>query len=193
MAIALADAALTHHDVAHVNAHGTSTLPGDAVEADAIHAVLPDGPLVTSTKGVLGHSLGATGAVEAALTVLSVQHSVVPPTANLDSPDATFDLNFVTTTAANQRIDVALSHSFGFGGHNVVLAFRAARPLPHRRNGSSAAGALTSAIAAVTIACPRALDTASPWLVGTERGAQLGVLIGEPEVGARRRVIAEGV
>ncbi|WP_035839253.1 beta-ketoacyl-[acyl-carrier-protein] synthase family protein [Kitasatospora azatica] len=121
---ALAEAALSHQDVAHVNSHGTSTLRGDAVEAEAISTVLPSGPLVNSTKGVLGHSMAAAGAVEAALTVLSLQHSLVPPSANLDRPDPAFDLDFVTKVAAPRRLDAALSNSFGFGGHNVVLAFR---------------------------------------------------------------------
>ncbi|MEU9194566.1 beta-ketoacyl-[acyl-carrier-protein] synthase family protein [Streptomyces hundungensis] len=121
---ALADAGLTHHDIAHVNSHGTSTVLNDAVEAEAIRTVLPSGPMVTSAKGALGHSLAAAGAVEAALTVLSLEHDLIPPTVNLDSPDPGFDLNFVTKAAAGQRIDAALSNSFGFGGHNVVLAFR---------------------------------------------------------------------
>ncbi|MEV7441306.1 beta-ketoacyl-[acyl-carrier-protein] synthase family protein [Streptomyces sp. NPDC091204] len=122
---ALADADLSPHDITHVNAHGTSTLLNDAVEAEAIRTVLPNGPHVTSTKGVLGHSLGATGAVEAALTVLAVQNSLIPPTANLERPDPACELNFVTRTAVSSRIDAAVTHSFGFGGHNVVLAFRA--------------------------------------------------------------------
>lgn len=122
---ALADAGLAHHDVAHINTHGTSTRLNDAVEADAISTVLPSGPFINSTKGVLGHSMAAAGAVEAALTVLSLQHSLIPPTANLDSPDPAFDLNFVTKAATSRRVDAALSNSFGFGGHNVVLAFRA--------------------------------------------------------------------
>ncbi|MFF4369489.1 beta-ketoacyl-[acyl-carrier-protein] synthase family protein [Streptomyces sp. NPDC001594] len=124
MRLALADAGLTPHDVDYVNAHGTSTLLNDTVEADTISTVLPHGPFVTSTKGVLGHSLGATGAVEAALTILSIQNSLIPPTANLENPDLGCDLNLVTKAAAEQRVNVALSNSFGFGGHNVVLAFR---------------------------------------------------------------------
>ncbi|MDH6122335.1 3-oxoacyl-(acyl-carrier-protein) synthase [Kitasatospora sp. GAS204A] len=123
---ALADADLNPHDVRYVNAHGTATIQGDAVEADAINALLPHGPSVTSTKGALGHSLGAAGAVEAALTILSVQHSLIPPTANLDTPDPAFDLNLVTKTATHERVSAALSTSVGFGGHNVVLAFRSA-------------------------------------------------------------------
>ncbi|MGW6687016.1 beta-ketoacyl-[acyl-carrier-protein] synthase family protein [Streptomyces sp. NPDC054961] len=124
MRAALADAALTPHDVDLVNAHGSSTVLNDAVEAQAISTVLPGGPFVTSTKGALGHSLGATGAVEAALTVLSLQHGLIPPTANLESPDPAFDLNLVVKAAANEHLGVALSNSVGFGGHNVVLAFR---------------------------------------------------------------------
>ncbi|MCL7428970.1 beta-ketoacyl-[acyl-carrier-protein] synthase family protein [Streptomyces sp. YS415] len=122
---ALDDAGFAAGDVDHVNAHGTATLLNDTMEAKAISAVLPDGPPVTSTKGVLGHSLGATGAVEAALTVLAIEHSTIPPTANLDSPDPAVDLNFVTKTALHQPVRAALSNSFGFGGYNVVLAFRA--------------------------------------------------------------------
>ncbi|MFJ6798899.1 beta-ketoacyl-[acyl-carrier-protein] synthase family protein [Streptomyces sp. NPDC091268] len=121
---ALADAELDGGDIGYVNAHGTSTRLNDTVEAHTLRTVLPHGPAVSSTKGVLGHSLGATGAVEAALTVLSIQHSLIPPTANLENPDPGIDLNLVTKTAAEQRVAAALSNSFGFGGHNVVLAFR---------------------------------------------------------------------
>ncbi|MEV3989928.1 beta-ketoacyl-[acyl-carrier-protein] synthase family protein [Streptomyces sp. NPDC049837] len=122
---ALDDAGFAAGDVDHVNAHGTATPLNDTMEAKAISTVLPDGPPVTSTKGVLGHSLGATGAVEAALTVLTIERSTIPPTANLDSPDPAVDLNLVTKTALHQPVRAALSNSFGFGGHNVVLAFRA--------------------------------------------------------------------
>ncbi|MCX5610892.1 hypothetical protein OHB39_25495 [Streptomyces sp. NBC_00047] len=124
MRAALADAALIPRNVDHVNAHGSSTVLNDAVEAQAISTVLPDGPFGTSTKGALGHSLGATGAVDAALTVLSLQHGLIPPTANLESLDPAFDLNLVVKVAANEHLGVALSNSVGFGGHNVVLAFR---------------------------------------------------------------------
>ncbi|MEU2119565.1 beta-ketoacyl-[acyl-carrier-protein] synthase family protein [Streptomyces sp. NPDC016459] len=123
MRAALDDAGLAPRDVEHVNAHGTATPLNDVVESRVINQVLPHRPLVTSAKGVLGHSLGAAGAVEAVLTVLSVQHSIVPPTANLDSPDPALDLNLVGKTVRQQPIGVALSNSFGFGGHNVVLAF----------------------------------------------------------------------
>ncbi|MGW8783949.1 beta-ketoacyl-[acyl-carrier-protein] synthase family protein [Streptomyces sp. NPDC055796] len=120
---ALTDAGLGASDIGHVNAHGTSTRLNDTVEARTLQAVLPHRPYVTSTKGVLGHSLGATGAVEAALTVLSIQHSVVPPIANLEIPDPDIDLNLVVNAPVEQHVEAALSNSFGFGGHNVVLAF----------------------------------------------------------------------
>ncbi|MFD7766716.1 beta-ketoacyl-[acyl-carrier-protein] synthase family protein [Streptomyces sp. NPDC059787] len=119
---ALADAGLAPRDVDHVNAHGTSTPLGDAAEATLIARVLPHRPGVTAAKGVLGHSLGAAGAVEAALTVLTLQHGTVPPVANLDAPAPGFDLDCVTKEPRRQDVRIAVSHSFGFGGHNVVLA-----------------------------------------------------------------------
>ncbi|MGY0070549.1 beta-ketoacyl-[acyl-carrier-protein] synthase family protein [Streptomyces sp. QTS137] len=119
---ALADAGLTPHDVGHVNAHGTSTPLNDAGEAALIARVLPHRPSVTAPKGVLGHSLGAAGAVEAALTVLTLQHRTVPPIANLRAPAPGFDIDCVTGGPRRQDVRVAVSHSFGFGGHNVVLA-----------------------------------------------------------------------
>jgi 3-oxoacyl-(acyl-carrier-protein) synthase len=81
---------------------------------------------VTSTKVVLGHTLGAAGAIEAALTVLAVQHSTVPPTANLEQQDPDLDLDVVSGTARRTKVDVAVSNSFGFGGQNAVLVFTAA-------------------------------------------------------------------
>jgi 3-oxoacyl-[acyl-carrier-protein] synthase II len=120
---ALDDAGFAPRDVDHVNAHGTATPLNDVVEARAINRVLPHQPPVTSAKGVLGHSLGAAGAVEAALTVLTLQQSTIPPTANLDSPSPGLDLDLVAKTPRQQGVRAALSNSFGFGGHNVVLAF----------------------------------------------------------------------
>jgi 3-oxoacyl-[acyl-carrier-protein] synthase II len=123
---ALADAGLTARDVDHVNAHATSTPLGDAAEASMIARVFGHGPSVTSAKGVLGHSLGAAGAVEAVLTVLCVERSAVPPTANTDAPAPGFDIDLVTKTVREQRIGAAVSNSFGFGGHNVSVVLRAA-------------------------------------------------------------------
>ncbi|MFF4407478.1 beta-ketoacyl-[acyl-carrier-protein] synthase family protein [Streptomyces sp. NPDC001404] len=119
---ALGEAGLTPHDIDHVNAHGTSTPLNDAAEAALIARVLPHRPSVTAPKGVLGHTLGAAGAIEAALTVLTIQHGIVPPIANLQAPAAEFDIDCVTKQSRRQDVRTAVSHSFGFGGHNVVLA-----------------------------------------------------------------------
>ncbi|MFE1272958.1 beta-ketoacyl-[acyl-carrier-protein] synthase family protein [Streptomyces sp. NPDC058758] len=117
---ALADAGCRPSDVGHVNAHGTATRLNDLTEAKVVRRVLGD-PLVTSTKGVTGHLLGAAGAIEAAFTVLGLEEQVVPPTANLDVPDPDCGLK-LTTTVTTARYDLALSNSLGFGGQNAVLA-----------------------------------------------------------------------
>ncbi|MFF2009810.1 beta-ketoacyl-[acyl-carrier-protein] synthase family protein [Streptomyces sp. NPDC058195] len=118
---ALADAGARPQDVHHVNAHGTSTPMNDLAEAQALRRALPDGPLVSSTKGVTGHLLGAAGAVEAAFGVLSVEQGVVPPTAGLRTLDPRIDIE-VPTVATRARVDLVLSNSLGFGGQNAVLA-----------------------------------------------------------------------
>lgn len=122
---ALDQAGLAPDDIGHVNAHGTSTPLNDATEAGLIARVLPHRPSVTAPKGVLGHTLGAAGAIEAALTILTIQHHLVPPIANLPAPAPEFDLDCVTKQPRRQDVRAAVSHSFGFGGHNVVLAFTA--------------------------------------------------------------------
>ena len=119
---ALADAGAGPAEVAHVNAHGTGTRRGDAIEAAVLSALLPHGPSVTSTKGVTGHLLGAAGAVEAALTVLTIEQGLVPPTANLVALDPGVELDMVTE-CRRERPALALSTSVGFGGHNAALAF----------------------------------------------------------------------
>ncbi|WP_058855300.1 KasA/KasB family beta-ketoacyl-ACP synthase [Nocardia jinanensis] len=116
---AIAVAGLTPSDIQHVNAHATSTSIGDASEAAAIEAVTPAAS-VYAPKSALGHSIGAVGALETILTVLTLREQVVPPTLNLENPDA--DLDIVCGRARPQRIDHALTNSFGFGGHNVTLA-----------------------------------------------------------------------
>lgn len=121
----LAEAGADGAEVDHVNAHATSTPQGDLAEARALHRVLGDRPLLTSTKGVTGHLFGAAGAVEAALTVLTVQHGVVPPTANLENPDPRVELE-VAAKLVETRIGLALSVSVGFGGQNAVVAIRPA-------------------------------------------------------------------
>lgn len=124
---ALADAAWTPSDVDHVNAHGTGTRLNDLTEARALSAVFTRVPPLTSAKGALGHALGASGAIEAALTVLSLRHQVVPPTANLERPDPDFaGLDIVTKACRPARLRTAVSSSVAFGGYNAVLAFRRA-------------------------------------------------------------------
>jgi 3-oxoacyl-[acyl-carrier-protein] synthase II len=125
VAMALADAALEPKDVGYVNAHGTSTPAGDAAETRVLKLVFGDSPpAVSSTKGATGHTLGAAGAVEAVFTVLALHHGVLPPTINQAVPDADCDLDYVADGPRHEEVDVALSNSFGFGGHNSVVAFR---------------------------------------------------------------------
>ncbi|MGK5640618.1 beta-ketoacyl-[acyl-carrier-protein] synthase family protein [Streptomyces sp. URMC 126] len=118
---ALDEAGLAPADVDHVNAHGTSTRTNDRTEAALISRVLPHHPSVTAPKGVLGHTLGAAGAIEAALVTLTIHHQRVPPVANLTEPAPEFGIDCVTRRARRQRVRAAVSHSFGFGGHNAVL------------------------------------------------------------------------
>ncbi|HST17342.1 MAG TPA: beta-ketoacyl-ACP synthase II [Gaiellaceae bacterium] len=126
--MALTDAGLEPADVGYVNAHGTSTPAGDAAETRVLKLVfgetLPDRPVISSTKGSTGHSLGAAGAVEAVFTVLALHHGALPPTVNQVAADPACDLDYVANDARFQQVDVAVSNSFGFGGHNSVVAFR---------------------------------------------------------------------
>ena len=124
MALALKDARLNPEDVQYVNAHGTSTEQGDVAETRAIKDVFKEhaGKLaVSSTKSMLGHLLGASGAVELIATVLSMRHGVVHPTINYRTPDPACDLDYVPNTAREMRVRRAISNSFGFGGHNCSL------------------------------------------------------------------------
>lgn len=123
---ALAAADVMPDEVDHVNAHGTSTPLNDAAEARAVRKVLGEGAAVTSAKGVLGHTLGAAGAIEAALTVLTLEHGTVPPTANLEEPDPGVELDVVAGSPRRREVRVAVSNSFGFGGQNAVLVLTAA-------------------------------------------------------------------
>jgi 3-oxoacyl-[acyl-carrier-protein] synthase II len=123
---ALADGDIQPNEVDHVNAHGTSTPLNDLTESRVLARCLGPGAAVTSTKGVVGHTLGAAGAIEAAFTVLAVEHGIVPPTANLDRQDPEIDIDVVAKQPRVRQISVALSNSFGFGGQNAVLAFGAA-------------------------------------------------------------------
>ncbi len=122
---ALDDAGLNPEDVDYINAHGTSTPQGDVVETRAVKGVFGDHArklMVSSTKSMTGHLLGAAGGLEFAVIVLSLANGVVPPTINLDEPDAENDLDYVPHTARDAKIRVALTNSFGFGGTNACLA-----------------------------------------------------------------------
>ncbi len=127
MRAALADAALNGDEVDYVNAHGTGTAANDATEARAIHAVFGEHArrlMVSSTKSMVGHSLGAAGALEAAATLLALRDQVVPPTVGVERPDPACALDVVPREARDARVGAALSNSFAFGGLNAALAFR---------------------------------------------------------------------
>jgi 3-oxoacyl-[acyl-carrier-protein] synthase II len=121
---ALADAGLTGADIQHVNGHSTSTPAGDMGELLALRTSIGDHPVVTATKSMTGHLLGAAGAVEAIATVLAIRDGIVPPTINLEDPDDEVCLDIAANTPRRMQIDAAINDSFGFGGHNVALAFR---------------------------------------------------------------------
>ncbi len=121
---ALAQAELAPADVAYINAHGTSTLVGDVAETMAIKQVFgADVPLVSSTKSMTGHLLGGAGAIEAAACIMALREGLVPPTINLADPDPECDLDYVANSARTLDVPVAMSNSFGFGGHNATLVF----------------------------------------------------------------------
>jgi len=127
MQVALAAAGINTDEVDYINAHGTSTPAGDLCETQGIKAVFGDHAkklMVSSTKSMTGHLLGAAGGIEAAFTVLALHHGVVPPTINLDNPDEGCDLDYVPHQAREADISVAISNSFGFGGTNASLVLR---------------------------------------------------------------------
>jgi 3-oxoacyl-[acyl-carrier-protein] synthase II len=111
--------------VVHVNAHATSTPTGDGPEAAWIAELLGEDTVVTATKSMTGHLLGAAGAIESVAAVLTVANDVVPPTINLDDPDDEVRVD-VPRDAREMQVPAALNDSFGFGGHNVALLFRKA-------------------------------------------------------------------
>ena len=122
---ALQRAHATPQDVGYINAHGTSTPLNDAAETKAVKAALGEAAAtvpMSSTKSMHGHLLGAAGALEAVITVLAIRDQFVPPTINLEEPDPECDLDYVPNVGRAQRIDLAISTSFGFGGHNACLA-----------------------------------------------------------------------
>jgi len=127
MRLALVDAHLKPEDVDYVNAHGTSTQANDSNETAAIKSALGDWARqipVSSTKSMTGHLLGGSGGIEAVASVLAIGHNLVPPTINYHTPDPACDLDVVPNVARDHTVNVVLSNSFGFGGHNVCLAFR---------------------------------------------------------------------
>jgi 3-oxoacyl-[acyl-carrier-protein] synthase II len=117
------DAGLTGTDIEHVNAHATSTPAGDMGEIIGIRTAVGAHPVITSTKSMSGHLLGAAGALESIATILAIRDSVVPPTINLDDPDDRLDLDVAAHKARHLDIPAAMNNSFGFGGHNVALIF----------------------------------------------------------------------
>jgi 3-oxoacyl-[acyl-carrier-protein] synthase II len=129
MRLAMEDGGVRPEQVGYINAHGTSTPHGDAAETAAVKAVFGDQAkklVFGSTKSMTGHLLGAAGALEFAVCTLAVQHGVIPPTINQFTPDPACDLDSAPNKAVTRKVEVALSNSFGFGGHNVTLAVRRA-------------------------------------------------------------------
>jgi len=125
--LAIKDSGLQLDQITYINAHGTSTPANDVTETKAIKKALGDRAydiVVSSTKSMTGHLLGGSGGIEAVATVLAIHHDRVPPTINLENPDEGCDLDYVKATSRAITVESALSNSFGFGGHNVTLAFK---------------------------------------------------------------------
>jgi 3-oxoacyl-[acyl-carrier-protein] synthase II len=128
MTMAFADAGIQPDAVGYINAHGTSTPLGDAAETRVIKIALGEDlarrVAISSTKGATGHCLGAAGAVEAMFSILAVNRGVLPPTINYEEPDPECDLDYIPNEAREADIDIAVSNSFGFGGHNASIVVR---------------------------------------------------------------------
>jgi 3-oxoacyl-[acyl-carrier-protein] synthase II len=127
MLVALKDAALTSSDIDYINAHGTSTPLNDLYETQAIKTLFgrhAKNILISSTKSMTGHMLGATGGVEAIFAIKALQEGIIPPTINLDNPDPECDLDYVPNIARKKEINTAMSNTFGFGGVNSALVFK---------------------------------------------------------------------
>ena len=124
---AINDAKLNPSDIDYINAHGTSTPAGDIAETEAIKTVFNESTkdlIVSSTKSMTGHLLGAAGAIEAIFSILSIKNNLCPPTINLDNPDIGCDLNYSAHQASEKSVNYSLSNSFGFGGTNATLIFK---------------------------------------------------------------------
>ena len=127
MRVAIADAGLTTDDIGYINAHGTSTPPNDRSETAAIKTLFGERAYkvpVSSTKSMTGHLMGAGGGIEAIASIRAIQAGILPPTINLENPDPECDLDYVPNEARVAEVEVAMSNSFGFGGHNATLVFR---------------------------------------------------------------------
>jgi 3-oxoacyl-[acyl-carrier-protein] synthase II len=127
MQVAIKDAGLNTTDIDYINAHGTSTPLNDLYETQAIKSIFGGHAqklMVSSTKSMTGHMLGATGGVEAIFAIKAIQEGIIPPTINLDNPDAQCDLDYVPNVARHKIINTAMSNTFGFGGVNAVLVFK---------------------------------------------------------------------
>jgi len=123
---ALCDGRTSAESIDYINAHGTGTLLNDSSETRAIMAAVGTEVPVSSSKSYFGHTLGASGAVEAVITVLALTHQIAPPTLRLESPAADCPLDYIPHTPRPMRMQHALSNTFGFGGSNVSLLFRRA-------------------------------------------------------------------
>jgi 3-oxoacyl-[acyl-carrier-protein] synthase II len=127
MGLALKDGGISPAQISYINAHGTSTPANDSTETAAIKSVLGEHAYqvaVSSTKSMTGHLLGGSGGIEAVATILAIANDQIPPTINLADPDPECDLDYVPHTSRSQAVNVAMSNSFGFGGHNVTLVFK---------------------------------------------------------------------
>jgi 3-oxoacyl-[acyl-carrier-protein] synthase II len=128
MQMAFSDAGIAPEEIGYINAHGTSTPLGDPAETRVLKIALGEENAyktpVSSTKGATGHTLGAAGAVEAIFTIFAVQRGLLPPTINYETPDPTCDLDYIPNEARPAKIEVGVSNSFGFGGHNACVVFR---------------------------------------------------------------------
>ena len=126
--MALDDAGVTPEEVGYVNAHATSTPVGDTSETRVLKIALGEENAyrtpVSGTKGATGHCLGASGAVEAIFTILALDRGILPPTINYEVPDPTCDLDYIPNEARHQQVEIGVSNSFGFGGHNASVVFR---------------------------------------------------------------------
>jgi len=128
MQMAFSDAGVTADDVGYVNAHGTSTPLGDPAETRVLKLALGEEKAaqtpVSSTKGATGHCLGAAGAIEAIFTIFAIEHGILPPTINYETPDPACDLDYIPNEARPQQVEIGVSNSFGFGGHNACVVFQ---------------------------------------------------------------------